>query len=141
MSEQKVKFVDLSKMEALEVEEVEEVEELSIDNNNKEGVDESCCEIEEVKMDDLMKSSAQVCPVCPGKGGLTPMSSSDSALSKEKLVDWKITDQNSAFTVVINFLIAAQSRGAFSLDESAKLFECIRLFGTLDKQEKGETSV
>lgn len=45
-----------------------------------------------------------------------------------KLVDVSITDENTALNVMVNFLSLAQKRGTFSLDESAKIWECIKVF-------------
>jgi hypothetical protein len=45
-----------------------------------------------------------------------------------RLVDIEITSANVAFNVVISFLNIAQKRGAFKLEESAKLWECINYF-------------
>ena len=45
-----------------------------------------------------------------------------------RIVDIPITDENSALNVMINFLSIAQKRGSFTIDESAKLWECIKIF-------------
>ena len=45
-----------------------------------------------------------------------------------KLTDTVIVDQNIAFNVLIRFIDVAQKRGTYSLDESAKIFECIKQF-------------
>ena len=45
-----------------------------------------------------------------------------------KLVDVEITDENIALNVIVSFLSLAQKRGAFSFDESAKIWECIQKF-------------
>jgi hypothetical protein len=45
-----------------------------------------------------------------------------------KLVDVEITDQNSALNVMVSFLSLAHKRGAFGIDESAKIWECIKIF-------------
>jgi len=45
-----------------------------------------------------------------------------------KLVDIPITDENMALNVMVSFLGLAQKRGAFSIDESAKIWECIKMF-------------
>ena len=53
-----------------------------------------------------------------------------------KLVDVQITDENVALNVIISFLSLAQKRGAFSFDESAKIWECIQQF---QKPSTGES--
>lgn len=45
-----------------------------------------------------------------------------------KLVDIPIKDENTALNVMVNFLGLAQKRGIFSFDESAKIWECIKMF-------------
>jgi hypothetical protein len=52
-----------------------------------------------------------------------------SAPQKEvKLVDIPIVDENTALNVMVNFLTLAHKRGAFGIDESAKIWECIKMF-------------
>lgn len=45
-----------------------------------------------------------------------------------KLVDVQVTDENTALNVMVSFLNVAHKRGAFGIDESAKIWECIRMF-------------
>jgi hypothetical protein len=45
-----------------------------------------------------------------------------------KLVDVVIRDENIALNVMVSFLSLAQKRGVFSFDESAKIWECIKMF-------------
>ena len=45
-----------------------------------------------------------------------------------KLVDIPIRDENTALNVMVSFLSLAQKRGSFSFDESAKIWECIKVF-------------
>ena len=45
-----------------------------------------------------------------------------------KLVDVPIADENVALNVLVSFLSLANKRGAFSIDESAKIWECIQIF-------------
>jgi len=45
-----------------------------------------------------------------------------------KLVDVPITDENTSLNVMVAFLNLAQKRGAFTIDESAKIWECIQVF-------------
>ena len=47
---------------------------------------------------------------------------------KTRLVDVPITNQNEALQLIVTFLNLAQKRGAFTLDESAKLWECVKMF-------------
>jgi hypothetical protein len=44
-----------------------------------------------------------------------------------RLVDIPITDETVALNVLISFLSLAQKKGAFTIDESAKIWECINI--------------
>ena len=48
-----------------------------------------------------------------------------------KLVDVPVTDENTALNVLVSFLNLAQKRGAFGIDEAAKIWECIKMFQKL----------
>ncbi len=45
-----------------------------------------------------------------------------------RLVDVSVTDENVALNLMVSFLTLAQKRGSFGLDESAKIWECVRKF-------------
>ena len=45
-----------------------------------------------------------------------------------KLSDIKIESEPIALNVMVQFLTLAHKRGAYSLDESAKIWECIKMF-------------
>ena len=47
---------------------------------------------------------------------------------KIKLVDLQVTNENDAFNLLISFITVAHKRGAFTIDESAKIWECIKIF-------------
>jgi len=54
--------------------------------------------------------------------------------SKQKevrLVDIPINDENTALNVMVGFLNVAHKRGVFTIDESAKIWECISKFQTI----------
>ena len=56
-------------------------------------------------------------------------STSTPTTDKEtKLVDVEVTDENVALNVIVSFLNTAQKRGAFSIDEAAKIWECVKKF-------------
>jgi hypothetical protein len=46
----------------------------------------------------------------------------------QKLLAVPVTDENVALNVMVSFLNIAQRRGVFSIDESAKIWECIKKF-------------
>jgi len=45
-----------------------------------------------------------------------------------RLTEIPITDDNVALNVMVGFLDTAQKRGAYSMDESAKIWECVKRF-------------
>ena len=45
-----------------------------------------------------------------------------------KLVDVPVQNENIALNLMVSFLTLAQKRGAYSFDESAKIWECIKMF-------------
>ena len=45
-----------------------------------------------------------------------------------RLVDVAIINENTALNVMVGFLNLANKRGCFSIDESAKIWECIMKF-------------
>ena len=52
----------------------------------------------------------------------------DDVPPEVRLVQVEVTDQNIALNVMVSFLSIAQKRGAFGLQESAKIWECIKMF-------------
>lgn len=55
-----------------------------------------------------------------------------------RLTEIPITDDNVALNVMVGFLDTAQKRGAYSMDESAKIWECVQRF--IQKQQPSEKS-
>jgi len=45
-----------------------------------------------------------------------------------RLVDVAVNDENTALNIMLGFLTIAQQKGAYSLEESAKIWECIKIF-------------
>ena len=45
-----------------------------------------------------------------------------------KLSEVKVENEVMALNILVSFLAQAQKRGAFSLDESAKIWECVKWF-------------
>ena len=46
------------------------------------------------------------------------------------LTEVEVTNSNIAFNVIVSFLTVAQKRGTFSINESAKIWECLKFFLT-----------
>jgi len=49
-------------------------------------------------------------------------------LQAPNLNDVKVTNENEALNMMVSFLHMAQKRGAFNLQESAKIWECVQIF-------------
>jgi len=64
----------------------------------------------------------------------SPQASNNSPDEKKEskpqvnLLDVPVKDEHSALNVIVGFLGIAQRRGAFAINESAKIFECVKMF-------------
>lgn len=58
----------------------------------------------------------------------TDISMPNGEKKQTRLVDLVVTNQNEALQLIVTFLHLAQKRGVFTLDESAKLWECVKMF-------------
>ena len=47
---------------------------------------------------------------------------------QRRLVDEVVTDQNKALNILVSFINVAQKRGVFNVEESSKIWECIKQF-------------
>ena len=70
----------------------------------------------------MIKSASQT-PATPATPNATP-----AAGTQTNLTQVKVDSQNTAFNLIVSFVGVAQRRGAFALDEAAKIFECIQMF-------------
>lgn len=59
---------------------------------------------------------------------VTPESVPEPPTKNVKIVDIPVRDENDALNVMVSFLSLAQKRGVFTIDESAKIWECIKVF-------------
>ena len=51
-----------------------------------------------------------------------------AAGSQVNLLELPVTNENEALNVMVNFLHLAQRRGTFAIAESAKVYECVKIF-------------
>ena len=58
----------------------------------------------------------------------TELPTSNGEKKQVRLVDVAVNTQQDALQLVVTFLNLAQKRGAFTLDESAKIWDCIKMF-------------
>ena len=58
----------------------------------------------------------------------TEIPNSQGEKKETRLVDIEVTDQQVGLQLIATFLNLAQKRGAFSIDESAKIWECLKKF-------------
>ena len=76
-------------------------------------------------------------------------SPSNSQTQQVNIIDVPVTDESVSLNLMVQFLNIAQKRGSFSIAESAKIFECIRIFinpsqqvqSTDDVGQEGELSL
>jgi len=59
---------------------------------------------------------------------LTEQPTEQPAEQQIRFVDVEVTNDNIALNLMVAFLNMAQRRGAFSMDESSKIWECVRRF-------------
>jgi len=45
-----------------------------------------------------------------------------------KLVDIPVNDENTALNLLVGFISVAHKRGVFTLEESSKIWECVKKF-------------
>ena len=57
------------------------------------------------------------------------------------LLEVAITDANTALNVMVGFLGLAQKRGVFAINESAKIFECIKIFRPTQVSRKSDFKI
>ena len=62
-----------------------------------------------------------------------PSPAAEVPLNEMRLVDIPVSNENVALNLMVSFLSLAQKRGSFSLDESAKIWECVQKFQTPPK--------
>lgn len=48
--------------------------------------------------------------------------------AQARIMATPVADENAALNIMVSFLNIAQRRGVFSIDESAKIWECIKKF-------------
>lgn len=58
----------------------------------------------------------------------TDVTSSEVKKPPIRIVDMPVTNANEALNLIVTFLNLAQKRGAFTIDESAKIWSCIQFF-------------
>ena len=58
----------------------------------------------------------------------TPSSQEKPVQPQIRLTEVEIVDENVALNVIISFLSLAQKRGAFTLEESSKIWDCVKKF-------------
>lgn len=82
-------------------------------------------------MSSLSATAAQVSHPTNSSSSSTPAPNNmkqDLAAAQKRLVETDINDKHIALNVLVGFIGVAQRRGAFAIDESAKIFECIKMF-------------
>ena len=60
------------------------------------------------------------------------------AQQEVRLTEVDVSNENVALNVMVGFLNLAQRRGAFNMEESAKVWECVKMF--MRREESGAPS-
>jgi|SaaInlStandDraft_1057018.scaffolds.fasta_scaffold321268_2 hypothetical protein len=58
----------------------------------------------------------------------SPAPTSANTEAPSSLTDIEVRDENTALNLFVSFLNLAQRRGAFNMQESAKVWECVQKF-------------
>lgn len=66
-------------------------------------------------------------PATPAATATTPNTTPTTG-AQTNLTKVTVDSQNTAFNLIVSFVGVAQRRGAFALDEAAKIYECINMF-------------
>jgi len=84
------------------------------------------CNVTSCKNDDVKDANV---PADSNKDNNDSTSQEQKApLGQINLLEVEINDPNTALNVMVGFLGLAQKRGAFAINESAKIYECINKF-------------
>jgi hypothetical protein len=65
-------------------------------------------------------------PVVPTP--MQPQEQNQNQTQKVLLTGVEVVDENVALNLIVSFLGLAQKRGAFTIDEAAKIWECVKKF-------------
>jgi hypothetical protein len=58
----------------------------------------------------------------------TQASPTDGQQQQVKLVEVEVENENVALNLLVGFINLAQQRGVYNIQESAKIWECIKMF-------------
>lgn len=58
------------------------------------------------------------------------MQDNDPTVGQINILELPIDNQNDALNVMLGFLGLAQKRGCFAINESAKIYDCVKMFQT-----------
>lgn len=82
----------------------------------------------EAKHSDATPSEATPSEAKPAEAKPAEAKPAEAKPAEVKLVNVPVRDENTALNLMVSFLSIAQKRGAFTFDESAKIWECISMF-------------
>ena len=54
--------------------------------------------------------------------------------AQQNILNAPVTDQNSAFNLIVSFVRLGHKRGVFSIEESGKIAECLNIFQPKDNK-------
>ena len=65
-----------------------------------------------------------------------PETSKDTPPPQVNLLEVPINTEHDALNVIVGFLGMAQRRGCFAINESAKIYECVKMFQTAEPSKQ-----
>jgi hypothetical protein len=65
----------------------------------------------------------------------SPVQQEQQQQGQVNLLEMPVTNENEALNVMVNFLHLAQRRGAYAIAESAKVYECVKMFQKQQQQQ------
>jgi len=75
-----------------------------------------------------------------GAGAAAEATTQNQSIYDKPITEIPITDENVALNVIVSFLNVAQKRGCFSINESAKIWECVKFFMNPSARETSDAS-
>ncbi len=66
----------------------------------------------------------------------SPVQQEQQQQGQVNLLEMPVTNENEALNVMVNFLHLAQRRGAYAIAESAKVYECVKMFQKQQQQQQ-----
>ena len=84
--------------------------------------------MENVTMETIEKPQTQQPEIEKSESQQPEIEKPESQQPQINLANIPVTDENTALNLMVSFLQIAHKRGAFNLEESSKIWECVKMF-------------